>query len=115
MDVAGRVGYRHCECQRIVVHYLLELLSGVTDEFVEVHRFHAVAHAADVGVGEFVAECDRMAERYGDRFAVSPWLRDRADAGQAFGVELESDDSRRSNPDAIGNRERDWATPGVFR
>ena len=37
-----------------------------------------------VGVGEFVAECDRMAERYGDRFAVSPWLRDRADAGQAF-------------------------------
>jgi 3-hydroxyacyl-CoA dehydrogenase/enoyl-CoA hydratase/3-hydroxybutyryl-CoA epimerase len=37
-----------------------------------------------MGIGQFVAECDRMAEAYGDRFKVSDWLRARAEKGQAF-------------------------------
>jgi len=37
-----------------------------------------------VGVREFVAECDRMAAAYGERFAVSDWLRERACNGQDF-------------------------------
>jgi len=37
-----------------------------------------------MGIGEFVAECDRMAKAYGERFAVSDWLRERADSGQNF-------------------------------
>jgi len=37
-----------------------------------------------VGIKHFVAECDRMAEAYGSRFAVSDWLRDRAERGETF-------------------------------
>ena len=37
-----------------------------------------------VGIKAFVAECDRMAGLYGDRFRVSDWLRERGDKGQAF-------------------------------
>ena len=37
-----------------------------------------------VGIGQFVAECDRMEKAYGERFAVSGWLRERAARGQAF-------------------------------
>jgi 3-hydroxyacyl-CoA dehydrogenase/enoyl-CoA hydratase/3-hydroxybutyryl-CoA epimerase len=37
-----------------------------------------------VGVQEFVAECDRMAEAYGERFQVSDWLRERAEQGKSF-------------------------------
>ena len=37
-----------------------------------------------VGIQHFVAECDRMAEAYGSRFAVSDWLRQRAAQGQTF-------------------------------
>jgi len=37
-----------------------------------------------VGIQEFVAECDRMASSYGERFEVSDWLRDRAEQGQSF-------------------------------
>jgi len=37
-----------------------------------------------VGIGEFVSECDRMAEAYGSRFAVSDWLRDRARQNLSF-------------------------------
>jgi 3-hydroxyacyl-CoA dehydrogenase/enoyl-CoA hydratase/3-hydroxybutyryl-CoA epimerase len=37
-----------------------------------------------VGIKHFVAECDRMAEAYGSRFAVSDWLRQRAEQGEAF-------------------------------
>ena len=37
-----------------------------------------------MGLEAFVAECDRMAGLYGKRFAVSPWLRERAGKGQAF-------------------------------
>ena len=37
-----------------------------------------------IGIREFVAECDRMAEAYGERFEVSPWLRERADKDLSF-------------------------------
>jgi len=37
-----------------------------------------------VGIREFVAECDRMAQAYGPRFAVSDWLRDRAQKNLSF-------------------------------
>ena len=37
-----------------------------------------------VGLKEFVAECDRMAEAYGERFTVSDWLRKKAADGERF-------------------------------
>ncbi|MEO0576377.1 MAG: 3-hydroxyacyl-CoA dehydrogenase NAD-binding domain-containing protein [Pseudomonadota bacterium] len=37
-----------------------------------------------VGISEFVAECDRMAESYGERFSVPDSLRKRAASGQGF-------------------------------
>jgi 3-hydroxyacyl-CoA dehydrogenase/enoyl-CoA hydratase/3-hydroxybutyryl-CoA epimerase len=37
-----------------------------------------------VGLKTFVAECDRMAGLYGDRFGVSDWLRQRAERDQKF-------------------------------
>ena len=37
-----------------------------------------------VGIKHFVAECDRMTEVYGSRFAVSVWLRQRAEKGETF-------------------------------
>jgi 3-hydroxyacyl-CoA dehydrogenase/enoyl-CoA hydratase/3-hydroxybutyryl-CoA epimerase len=37
-----------------------------------------------MGIDAFVAECDRMAEAYGDRFRVSDWLRSRAQNGESF-------------------------------
>jgi 3-hydroxyacyl-CoA dehydrogenase/enoyl-CoA hydratase/3-hydroxybutyryl-CoA epimerase len=37
-----------------------------------------------VGIQAFVAECDRMAETYGERFEVSAWLRERAGNNQSF-------------------------------
>ena len=37
-----------------------------------------------MGVREFVAECDRMAKAYGERFEVSSWLRERAVKSQSF-------------------------------
>jgi 3-hydroxyacyl-CoA dehydrogenase/enoyl-CoA hydratase/3-hydroxybutyryl-CoA epimerase len=37
-----------------------------------------------VGIENFVAECDRMAGLYGDRFTVSDWLRKRAERRQNF-------------------------------
>lgn len=37
-----------------------------------------------VGLAPFVAECDRLADRYGERFRPSHWLRERAAAGQNF-------------------------------
>ena len=37
-----------------------------------------------MGISEFVAECDRMTASYGERFAVSPWLRERAEKDQPF-------------------------------
>ena len=37
-----------------------------------------------VGIQAFVAECDRMAEVYGERFKVSAWLRERAGKNHTF-------------------------------
>jgi 3-hydroxyacyl-CoA dehydrogenase / enoyl-CoA hydratase / 3-hydroxybutyryl-CoA epimerase len=37
-----------------------------------------------IGVAHFVTECDRLAQKFGPRFAPSPWLRDRAAAGTNF-------------------------------
>lgn len=37
-----------------------------------------------VGIGKFVAECDRLAQKYGPRFTPSAWLRDRAATSTAF-------------------------------
>jgi 3-hydroxyacyl-CoA dehydrogenase/enoyl-CoA hydratase/3-hydroxybutyryl-CoA epimerase len=37
-----------------------------------------------IGIQHFVAECDRMTAAYGPRFAVSDWLRQRAERGEAF-------------------------------
>ena len=37
-----------------------------------------------VGIAEFVAEADRLAQLYGSRFAPSAWLRERAAKGQGF-------------------------------
>ncbi len=37
-----------------------------------------------VGLPKFLAECRRMAERYGTRFTPSPWLTQRAERGEAF-------------------------------
>ncbi len=37
-----------------------------------------------MGIQAFVAECDRLAAAYGPRFAVSDWLRARAETGETF-------------------------------
>lgn len=37
-----------------------------------------------VGPVSFVAECDRLADRYGERFRPSPWLRERAKMRSTF-------------------------------
>ena len=43
-----------------------------------------LSYVDTLGIREFVAECDRMAKSYGDRFKVSDWLRERAADGQSF-------------------------------
>jgi 3-hydroxyacyl-CoA dehydrogenase / enoyl-CoA hydratase / 3-hydroxybutyryl-CoA epimerase len=37
-----------------------------------------------IGIDKFVADCARMAKRYGARFKPSPWLTERAANGVAF-------------------------------
>lgn len=37
-----------------------------------------------IGIQDFVSTCDRMAELYGQRFAVTPWLRERATKNLSF-------------------------------
>ena len=37
-----------------------------------------------VGIRNFVAECDRLAKRYGKRFKPSKWLRERAERNEPF-------------------------------
>ena len=44
----------------------------------------SLSYIDTVGIQHFVAECDRMADAYGSRFAVSDWLRSRADSEQQF-------------------------------
>jgi len=44
----------------------------------------AVSLIDQVGVKQFVAECDALAQKYGPQFAVPKLLRDMADKGQSF-------------------------------
>jgi 3-hydroxyacyl-CoA dehydrogenase / enoyl-CoA hydratase / 3-hydroxybutyryl-CoA epimerase len=37
-----------------------------------------------IGIGKFVAECDRLAQKFGPRFTPSAWLRDKAASGKGF-------------------------------
>ena len=37
-----------------------------------------------VGIRNFVAECDRLAKKYGKRFKPSKWLRERAERNEPF-------------------------------
>lgn len=37
-----------------------------------------------VGIAEFVHDCDALAQKYGERFTPTAWLRDRAVAGSSF-------------------------------
>ena len=37
-----------------------------------------------IGIAKFVTECDRLAQKFGARFAPSAWLRERAAAGTDF-------------------------------
>jgi len=43
-----------------------------------------LSHVDTIGIREFVAECERMAKRYGKRFKPSKWLKERAERGEAF-------------------------------
>jgi 3-hydroxyacyl-CoA dehydrogenase/enoyl-CoA hydratase/3-hydroxybutyryl-CoA epimerase len=44
----------------------------------------ALSYIDTIGIQQFVADCDELAAKYGERFAVSDWLRARAAAGEAF-------------------------------
>jgi 3-hydroxyacyl-CoA dehydrogenase/enoyl-CoA hydratase/3-hydroxybutyryl-CoA epimerase len=44
----------------------------------------ALSYIDTISVAQFVADCDELAARYGERFKVSDWLRARAAAGEAF-------------------------------
>ena len=37
-----------------------------------------------IGIRNFVAECERLAKRYGKRFKPSKWLRERAERNEPF-------------------------------
>ncbi len=43
-----------------------------------------------MGIREFVAECDRLAKRYGKRFKPSKWLRGRAERNEPFHAAVSS-------------------------
>ena len=43
-----------------------------------------LAQVARRGLDAFVAECDRLADRHGERFRPSAWLRERAARGRGF-------------------------------
>jgi len=44
----------------------------------------ALSFIDTVGLPAFVAECERLAEQHGPRFAPSPWLRERAARNETF-------------------------------
>jgi len=43
-----------------------------------------LSYVDTVGIRNFVAECDRLAKRYGKRFKPSKWLRERAERNEPF-------------------------------
>jgi 3-hydroxyacyl-CoA dehydrogenase/enoyl-CoA hydratase/3-hydroxybutyryl-CoA epimerase len=43
-----------------------------------------LSYVDTLGIAGFVAECDRLAGLYGDRFHVSDWLRERAEKSEPF-------------------------------
>jgi len=47
-------------------------------------RGGTLSYIDTVGIRNFVAECDRLAKRYGKRFKPSKWLRERAERNEPF-------------------------------
>ena len=43
-----------------------------------------ISYIDTVGIAQFVAEADRLAQKYGSRFLPSPWLRAKAEKGESF-------------------------------
>jgi 3-hydroxyacyl-CoA dehydrogenase/enoyl-CoA hydratase/3-hydroxybutyryl-CoA epimerase len=43
-----------------------------------------LSYVDTIGIRSFVAECDRLAKRYGKRFKPSKWLRERAERNEPF-------------------------------
>lgn len=43
-----------------------------------------LSYIDSLGLATFVEQCDRLAERWGERFRPSPWLRQRATSGETF-------------------------------
>jgi 3-hydroxyacyl-CoA dehydrogenase/enoyl-CoA hydratase/3-hydroxybutyryl-CoA epimerase len=43
-----------------------------------------LSYVDTIGIRTFVAECDRLAKRYGKRFKPSKWLRERAERNEPF-------------------------------
>ena len=43
-----------------------------------------ISYIDTVGIDKFVAEADRLAQKYGPRFLPSPWLRQKASKGEGF-------------------------------
>ncbi len=63
--------------------------TGGTAQFITNYTPGAAGGAATgdpTGPPGFVARADELAQRYGDRFAPSPWLRELAAAGNGFGA-----------------------------
>jgi 3-hydroxyacyl-CoA dehydrogenase/enoyl-CoA hydratase/3-hydroxybutyryl-CoA epimerase len=44
----------------------------------------ALSYIDTIGIRRFVEDCDELAVKHGERFAVSDWLRARAAAGETF-------------------------------
>jgi 3-hydroxyacyl-CoA dehydrogenase/enoyl-CoA hydratase/3-hydroxybutyryl-CoA epimerase len=44
----------------------------------------ALSYIDTIGLKQFVSDCDQLEKECGERFKVSSWLRQRAEAGQAF-------------------------------
>jgi len=44
----------------------------------------ALSYIDTIGIQRFVADCDQLAQHFGERFEVSAWLRARAQSGTAF-------------------------------
>ena len=49
-----------------------------------------ISYIDTIGITNFVAEADRLAQKYGPRFLPSPWLRQKASTGEAFYADVAS-------------------------